>query len=124
MPLPPRQQRAIAAILAEPSADRAAAAAGVSPRTLRRWAAGDDFRDALGQAQREAFAGAMRRLQVGAIAAADRLVAMLADPSAPAYARVQAASVILRAGQAWVETDDLARRLEALERRLAAGGGP
>jgi hypothetical protein len=59
----PEQQRALAALLAGETVQRAAAAAGVSDRTVRRWREQPAFVEALEAAQRELHAEVTARLR-------------------------------------------------------------
>jgi hypothetical protein len=113
--LTPRQGRAVEALLREPSAARAAAAAGVNERTLRRWAREPLFRAAVLRARRDAFAQAVGLTQRYAPVAVATLVRVMQDPAAGAGAKVTAAAVLLRFGRDGVELDDLAERVERLE---------
>ena len=115
--LTPRQGRAVEALLREPTATRAAAAAGVNERTLRRWSATPAFRSALLRARRDAFGQAVGLTQRYAPVAVATLVKVMQDPAAAPSAKVTAAAVLLRFGRDGVELDDLAARLDDLERQ-------
>jgi hypothetical protein len=119
-----RQGRAIEALLREPTATRAAVAAGVSERTIRRWGREPAFRDALLRARRDAFGQAVGLTQRYAPVAVATLVKVMQDPAAGASAKVAAAGVLLRFGREGVELDDLAARLDRLEERAAAPARP
>ena len=114
--LTPRQDKAVEAMLQQPTLARAAAAVGVHERTLRRWLAEPAFRDAVQAARRAAFGQAMGLVQWYASVAVAALVKVVNDPAAPANCRVTAAAVLLKVGREGIELDDLARRVEALER--------
>ena len=111
-----RQQQAVEALLREPTLTRAAALAGVHERTLRRWLAAAAFRAAVLRARREAFAQAVGLTQRYAPVAVATLVKVMNDATASASARVAAAAVLLQFGREGIELDDLAERVEALER--------
>jgi hypothetical protein len=115
-----RQGRAVEALLREPTATRAAVAAGVSERTIRRWGREPAFRDALLRARRDAFGQAVGLTQRYAPVAVATLVRVMQDPAAGASAKVAAAGVLLRFGREGVELDDLAARLDRLEAKAAA----
>ena len=117
--LTPRQGQAVEAMLREPTVARAAAAAGVNERTLRRWLAEPGFRAALLAARREAFGQAIGLTQRYAPVAVATLVKVMNDAGAAASARVTAAGVLLRLGREGIELDDLADRVAALERAAA-----
>src|SRR5690606_12384514 len=117
--LTPSQEKAIIALLAEPSLARAAAACGIGERTLYRWLREPAFRSAYRQARREAFSHAIALTQRYAPLAVQTLGKVMADDSAPHTARVQAATSLLRFGRDGVELEDLQERLEALEAQMA-----
>jgi hypothetical protein len=90
-----KQRRGVAAVLAEPTLDDAARAAGVATRTLRRWRAEPAFAQALEAAAGEAFDEALARVRGIAGAAVETLREVMTDPAAPASARVSAARCVL-----------------------------
>jgi hypothetical protein len=117
-----QRRRAIESLVAGSSRSAAASAAGVTERTLRRWASSDDFAAALRAAYDESFTDALRVLRGSAIDAVRALREVASDRDAPPAARVGAARVILEEARAAVELDEVGARLSALERQLATGG--
>ena len=117
-----KQAKAVEALLAEPTIARAAAVAGSNERTLRRWLRLAQFRAALLRARREAFGQAIGLTQKYAAHAVVALVKVLNDAAAPPSAKVTAAAVVLRFGREGLELDDLAERVDALERMAGQGG--
>jgi hypothetical protein len=117
------QAKALEALVNEPSLSRAAAAAGVNERTLRRWLQLAAFRDALLRARRDAFGQAIGLTQKYAVAAVATLGKVMSDNATPPSSRVSAAGLILKFGREGVELDDLAERVEALERAAKGEGG-
>ena len=113
--LSPNQEKAILALLQEPTIAKAAKAAQVGHRTLIRWLTQDDFGRAYRKARREAFGHAIALTQHYAPLAVNTLATLMADKSTPAHARVSAASTLLKFGREGIELDDLAARVEALE---------
>jgi hypothetical protein len=111
-----RQAKALEALLQEPTMTRAAAAGGVNERTLRRWLAEPAFRDAVFRARREAFGQAIWLTQRYAAVAVATLVKVMQDQTAPPSAKVSAAAMVLKFGREGMELDDLAERVETLER--------
>jgi hypothetical protein len=114
--LTPKQDQAIIALLNEPTIAKAATALGVSERTLHRWLEDETFHRAFRKARREAFAQAIAVTQRYAPMAVHTLAKVMTDTSVQASARVSAATNLLRFGREALELDDLAGRLEALER--------
>jgi hypothetical protein len=111
-----REAAAVEALLQQPTIARAAASVGVHERTLRRWMATPAFRTALLEARRAAFGQAIGLTQWYAAMAVATLVKVMNDPASPAHCRISAAAVLLRFGREGLELDDLADRVEALER--------
>lgn len=111
------QQRAVLALIDGGSTNEAATAAGVTPRSIRRWLASDDFRAAYRAASRTAAGEALSRL----LSAQSRAVGTLVDClGAPSHAtRVRAARALLEIGTRAID-DDLDERLDELEREMAA----
>ena len=114
----PRQDKAVEALLHEPTIGRAAAAAGVGERTLRRWLKKPVFRAAVLAARREAFSQAIGLTQRYAPVAVATLVKVMQDATVNANAKVTAAAVLPKFGREGIELDDLAERVEALERAM------
>lgn len=111
-----RQERAIDALLHDPTLARAAATVGINERTLRRWTRTPVFRSALLRARREAFSQAIGLTQRYAPVAVATLVKVMNDTGAGASAKVTAAAILLKFGREGIELEDLAERVEALER--------
>ena len=111
-----RQERAIEALSHEPTLARAAAAVGVHERTLRRWTRAPVFRSAWLRARRESFGQAIGLTQRYAPVAVATLVKVMNDTGAAASAKVTAAAVLLKFGREGIELEDLAERVDALER--------
>ena len=88
------QERAIAALLSEPTRAAAAGKAGVSEATLGRWLNDEEFRTAYRQARREVLRGAVERLQAATGQAVDTLAGIARD-GAKDGDRVRAAALIL-----------------------------
>lgn len=121
-PVPPtlsaRHDRAIAALLSEPTVAKAAEACGVPLRTLQRWLERSDFKAALRDARREAFGQAIAMTVRYSPVAVQTLAKVLVDTGASASARVTAAATLLKFGRESIELDDVSERLGALERSL------
>jgi hypothetical protein len=111
-----KYEQAIAALMTQRNVDEAAKVAGVGTRTLWRWLKIPEFQIAYQQARRTAFSQSIARLQQGGSAAATTLIKIMLDPKEPAAARVRAADCILSHGVRAIEIEDLAIRLDQLER--------
>jgi|GEM_PF-4339829 len=77
--LSPEQNRALAALLAEPTIARAAAVSGVSERTIYRWLDEPEFSTAFRKARREAFKQAVALTQKYAPMAVQTLAKVMTD---------------------------------------------
>lgn len=111
-----KQEQAILALLAEPTVARAAASCKVGVRTLHRWLREDVFGKAYRLARRETFAQAVSLTQRYAGLAVQTLARVMTDETAPVASRVAAATSMLKFARDSIELDDLADRVEALER--------
>lgn len=117
--LTPLQEKAIVALLNEPSVAAAARAAGCGERTLHQWLRSDErFRSEYKRHRRDAFSHAISLAQRLAPMAMANLAKIAADTTAPYPARVTASVAILRFGRESLELDDLAERIEKLEARI------
>ena len=119
--LTPRQSQAVEALLREANVSRAAAAAGVNERTLRRWLEEPGFRSAWMSARRDAFGQAIGLTQRYAPVAVATLVKVMNDAAVAANAKVTAAGILLKFGREGIEIDDLAERVANLERAAKEG---
>jgi hypothetical protein len=70
----PKVERAIAALVSEPTIAAAAEASGVAVRTLFRWLQDPDFREAYHEARRQIISHAVTRLQQATDEAVEALV--------------------------------------------------
>ena len=110
------QERALLALLSEPSVAAAASKAGVGERTLHNWLRDPRFVEEYRKARRDAFGQAIALTQRSASGAVATLVRIMHDSSATWSARVRAAAHILSFARESIELDDLAARIEALEK--------
>lgn len=113
--LAPKHERAIAALLSEPTIELAAKKAGVSSATVYRWLKDAPFAAAYREARRQAVQQAIAHLQQISSAAVRALQDVMSDADSPASARVTAAKTILDLTFRAVELEDLTARVEALE---------
>ncbi len=118
--LTPKQEKAITALLAQPTIEAAAASLGINPATVHRWLQDPTFTDAYRSARRDAVGQAIGRLQQVSSKAVDALLEVIDTEYTPAppAVRVSAASKILDLAMKATELEDLAARIEALEQRM------
>ncbi len=114
----PKQQKALAALLTEPTILAAADKVGVNERTLHRWLEEPAFDTAYRTARREAVRQAIARLQQVSSAAVSVLETVMNDGDEKGATRVAAAKTVLETAIRAVELEDLAARLSELEARL------
>src|SRR5262249_33731567 len=112
---------AVAALLAEPTIERAAQSAGVGYRTLKLWLTQADFLAAYRAARREIVEGAVMRLQQAALAAVLALERNLTCGK-PA-AEIAAARAVLEQALGGVQLFDLAQQLADLRAQVGEAGG-
>ena len=116
-----RKEKAIAALLSEPTQAAAADRVGVSARTLRRWLSDDEeFRVEYREARRQLVESAVANIQRACTVATKTLQEVMTDPAAPSSARVSAARTVLSLAIEAVERDSLMSRIDELERRLSS----
>lgn len=116
--LTPSQYRALAELLVQPSIRKAAEASGVKERTLYTWLKQPDFAEAYRLARREATQQAIARLQQISGHAVMVLYSLMT--SSTAAVKLGAVRTVLEFAIKAVEIEDLAARLEALEKAYAA----
>ena len=109
-------ERAIAALLAAPTIEGAAPAAGVSKRTLRNWLREPEFLAIYRQARREVVEVAIGRLQRVTAQAVEKLQALLDSPSPTV--QLGAAKAVLDYAHQAIELTDLVEEVEQLKRQL------
>ena len=111
-----KQAEALIALLHEPTLARVAAQVGVNERTIRRWLEDPTFKKAYLLARRESFGHAVGLLQRYAPVAVNTLVKIMTGDQTPPGVKVTAAATLLKFGREGIELDDMAQRLELLER--------
>lgn len=111
-----KQDKAILALLTEPTVEAAARSVDIAPATIWRWTQQPEFRARLREARRAVVEGAIGRLQHVATEAVDALQRNLTcgTPSV----EVRAATAILDQAIKAVELFDMVERVEQLEARL------
>ncbi len=118
-----RQEKAVRALLTEPSIRDTAKSTGIGERTLYTWLKESGFAHAYREARRDAVSRAIGAVQQAAVEAVQTLKDVMSDSTAPAPARVTAAKSVLELAVKAIEIDDLAARLDTLEKHLASQQG-
>lgn len=115
-----RQQAALDALLTAPTMTAAAAAVGISRRTLYNWLEDPTFQAALADLRAESLTLASLHVARLTVAALDQLEqAMTADPPPPWTVRLRAAEAVLGNSLRMQENYDFERRLTVLEQQAA-----
>jgi len=112
-----RQRIAVNSLCSGRRHDQAAADAGVTSRTIRRWLGQSPFAAELRRAQDSMFGDALSRLARAAPSAVSVAANLMVDPEQTAALRLKAAQVIMLHSLA-MRDDDVVRRLSTLEAKL------
>lgn len=120
--LSPKKQAALLALLTNPTKEKAAAAAGITPKTLRSYLAEPEF-----QAEyKKAFAGlvedATRQAQQAIAPALSALRDVVEDSSGGPQFRISAARSILEYSLKLTEQNDILSQLHELEEAMKSKG--
>lgn len=110
-----KQERALAALLTEPTQEAAAKKIGVTSRTLRNYLAVPEFYEAYRKAHAQLVEDATKQMQRGLSAAVDTLQEIATDPEAGKTARVAAARSMLEQTLRYTELSDIMSRIAKLE---------
>jgi len=113
--LTPKQNKAVMALARGETVDATALAAGVSPRTVYRWRALPDFRQAIADQEAALLADLARRLTAASEDAIALLHETVNDKKASLNFRLRAALGILQYRSQFSELVTLADRVAALE---------
>jgi hypothetical protein len=116
------QQKALAALLSCETVAAAAKKAKLGEATLYRYLADEKFKAAYRAARSELVEHSITQLQRDCAIASKTLREVCEDKQAPSSARVSAAKIIFDGAIKAVELQDLAARLEAVERSLPKKG--
>ena len=111
-----RREEAIQALLASPNVLEASKMIGISERTLWRWLGEDEFQKEYREARRKAVAHGLAGVQAACSEAVGTLRDVMTNAESPAKARVSASRCVLEMAIRVAELEDLAERIENLER--------
>jgi hypothetical protein len=111
------RERAILALLSEPTIGKAATTCGVGESTLRRWLAEDvGFQAEFERARHATFKAALHRIPALTAQAVDTLAALLGDQEPPAV-RLGAARSVVEVGLYQHDAETILKKLDAIEAR-------
>ena len=108
----PNKEKALVALLTQPTKAAAAAAAGIAERTLRSYLSDPEFQERYKQAFGELVSDATRQAQQSLSPALSTLREIVEDGDQGATARIQAARTLLEYGLRLTEITDILRDLE------------
>jgi hypothetical protein len=113
------QQKALSALISQPTLALAAAQIGVTERTIYRWLNEDEtFRAEYRRLQRELLNNATYQLVKASNNAVNCLISVMNDGEAPPAARVAAAKLVLEMACKGIEIGDITARIAALEVKI------
>ncbi len=118
MKVPPKQVKALEALLDGANIQDAATAAGVNRKTLGRWLQEPAFWKLYQVNSVRSLELAARRLTGKLDMAVDMLTSVMEDEDAPAGVRLRAAQQVIDGSLKLLEVADIQERLTALEARL------
>lgn len=116
------KEKALAALLTYPTIGEAAKASKISESTLLRWLQDKDFHEQFMSARRQAVSHAVSRIQQATTSAVETLTEVMENTESPPASRVSASKTVLDIAFKAVELEDLAARIEALEKATEGGG--
>lgn len=118
----PKQQKALVALLTQPTKEKAAAAAGITSKTLRSYLYDPEFLAEYRKAFSDLVEDATRKVQQTLDPAVAVLREVMEDESENGQVRVSAARSVLEYGLKMTEQTDILNRLQDLEAAMQEGG--
>jgi DNA-binding MurR/RpiR family transcriptional regulator len=115
-------ERAIVALLSEPTIQEAALKSGISETTLWRWLQRPDFNEQYREARKRMVEVAIAQLQQACGEAVTTLRTVMKNTRAAPSARVMAAKACLDTTLKKIEADDLEARISELEKIISQSG--
>lgn len=119
----PKKQKALIALLTQPTKEKAAAAAGITSKTLRGYLDDPEFQAEYRKAFAELVEDATRKVQQTLDPAVAVLREIMEDGGENGQVRVSAARSVLEYGLKMTEQTDILARLQELEAAMEGGHG-
>lgn len=113
-----KKLKALEALIAEDTVEKAAKAAGIGRNSMYRYLRDPEFDRELKKAKRQLVNRAILRLQQSCGDASRALAEIARDKEAPPSSRVSAAKEILSNALKAIELEEVQERLESIEKRL------
>jgi len=117
------QEKAVIALLTEPTLQAAAEKVGIGETTLYRWMQLKEFDEQFRAAKREAFNQAIGRLQQASTMAVDTLCTIMESDTATDSSRVRASEIVLNMSLKAIEMQDIEKRLTEIEEHVKGRSG-
>ena len=117
----PKKQKALVALLTQPTKEKAATAAGITSKTLRSYLDNPEFRAEYRKAFSELVEDATRKVQQTLDPAVAVLREVMENDSENGQVRVSAARSVLEYGLKMTEQTDILNRLQELEAAMQEG---
>jgi ABC-type glycerol-3-phosphate transport system substrate-binding protein len=119
----PKKQKALVALLTQPTKEKAAAAAGITSKTLRGYLDDPEFQAEYRKAFAELVEDATRKVQQTLDPAVAVLREIMEDRDENGQVRVSAARSVLEYGLKMTEQTDIITRLQELEAEIGGEHG-
>ena len=117
----PKKQKALLAFLSSPTKEKAAAAAGITSKTLRAYLSNPEFQAEYKKAFAELVEDATRQAQQAIAPALSTLREVVEDSSEGPQFRISAARTILEYSLKLTEQNDILAKLQDLEAEMKKG---
>lgn len=117
-----KEEAALVALISESTLKEAAKKAGIGEATLWRWLQDPEFQEKYRTARRQAVSQSITQLQKISSEAVETLREVMNSKETPPASRVTAARAVLEMSIKAVEVEDLAVRIEALEKAAEVAG--
>ncbi len=118
-----KQEKAIMALLNEPTYGQAAKVAGVGETTLYRWLKDEDFNKDFKEARKKAFSQSITHLQQATTTAVLTLKDVMENDEAPPSSRVTAARTVIEMAYKAYEYEDLGAELDEIKQYIEESKG-
>jgi hypothetical protein len=115
------REQAITALITQPSVAAASQQCGMSERTLARWGKDESFAAEMKAKRDELLQSAIDRLKSSALEGGNVLIAIASNVASSESARVAAAKALIDYALRVAAIEDLAARIEDLERKANEG---
>lgn len=113
-----KQEKAIVALLTEPTIKQVAAVTGVGESTIYRWLQEDEFDEAFREARKNAFSQSITHLQQAATTAVSTLKEIMVNSEASPSSRVTASKTVIEMAYKAYELEDLTAEIDKIKQYI------